>query len=75
MANTAIGLDTMVINKNIKIAGMATPGSFDGLDNSPKRKKITICIRLVVPSKKCTRFFLSLILLFPIMIPVIYALR
>lgn len=54
---TERGLATKVSHINIKSAGTMTCGSFDGKESRPSRKKISICMSPVMPSKKFTRFF------------------
>ena len=58
IANTETGLATKVRNTAIASAYGRICGSCDGNDKSPSRKKISICISPVIPSKKCTRDFL-----------------
>ena len=65
------GLATNVRNTAIKSAGSTTCGSLDGNARSPSRKKISICINPVSPSKKFTRFRLLRISVFPSTIPTI----
>ena len=68
---TATGLATNVRNTAIKSAGITTCGSLDGNARSPSRKKMSICINPVSPSKKFTRFRLLRISVFPSTIPTI----
>ena len=69
MENTAAGLATKVRNNAIRIAGNKMAGILEGKDNRPSRKKMSICIKPVTPSKKCTNARLFKILLLPITIP------
>ena len=63
---------TNVKNKEIAKAGIKIYCNWEGKDNNPNKKNISICIRPVIPSKKFTRDFLLGIALFPKIIPVIY---
>ena len=58
-------------NKAISNAGTTTVGIFEGKESSPNKKKMSICISPVIPSKKFTSDFLFLIGRFPIIIPTI----
>ena len=69
IANTAAGLAIKVKNRAINNAVKKISGNLDGVAKSPSRKKISICIRPVIPSKKLTIDFFPLILVFPRMIP------
>ena len=68
---TERGLATKVSHINIKSAGTMTCGSFDGKESRPSRKKISICMSPVMPSKKFTRFFLFSISVLPSIMPTI----
>ena len=74
-ANTAAGLATNVKNTAIASAYGRIAGSCDGNASKPNRKKISICISPVIPSKKCTSDFLLCNGWFPNMIPAMYTLK
>ena len=69
MANTDRGRATKVMNRAIRMAGIAMAGSCEGKASSPNRKNMIICIRLVSPSKKGTRVFLPRMLALPRTMP------
>ena len=75
MLKVAIGLAIKIKNAEIANAGSITVPNFEGKESKPKQKKIIICINHEIPSRKCTRLFLCLILLLPTIIPVKYTLR
>ena len=52
------GLAIRVRNAAMAAAGSHTAAILEGKESSPRIKKISICIRLVRPSKKLTRVFL-----------------
>ena len=69
IAKTDSGRATKVMNTAIKKDGSRMGSIWDGVANKPSIKKMSICIKPVSPSKKCTRDCLPGIFPLPITIP------
>ena len=71
MANTEAGRATSSRKTKMASAGTMALASRAGRASRPSIKKMSTCIRLVTPSKKLTRDFLSWNSSFPRMMPAI----